>query len=62
LLAWAIAMPLIAVSTVLGYQRWRRRTPNESLLFLQETLWTETRRDQRRLNRWLAWGKLRRQR
>ena len=27
----------------------------EGVLLLQETLWGETRREQRRIGRWLAW-------
>lgn len=42
---------------VLGYWRHRRRDDEAARLFLQEMLWKETRGEQRRLNRWLAWSK-----
>jgi hypothetical protein len=31
----------------------------EATLLLQDTLWLETRREQGRINRWLAWARLR---
>ena len=34
----------------------------EAKLFLQDTLWQETRREQRRIQRWLVWSRLRRRR
>jgi hypothetical protein len=41
---------------------WRAINPEESLLYLQDQLWSQTRREQSRLNRWRAWYRLRRQR
>jgi hypothetical protein len=34
-------------------------TAEEATLFLQDVLWKETRGEQRRLNRWSAWARLR---
>ncbi len=61
-LVWVIAAAGFAAAAYLGYLRWRRRPPDEALVFLQDTLWHETRREQCRLNRWLAWARLRRRR
>jgi hypothetical protein len=47
---------------VTGYLSWRRISPDESYLYLQDQLWRQTRREQSRLNRWLVWYRLRRQR
>jgi hypothetical protein len=45
-----------------AYLRWQQAGPEESLLYLQDQLWRQTRREQSRLNRWLVWYRLRRQR
>jgi hypothetical protein len=45
-----------------GHLRWRRASPEESYLYLQDQFWRQTRREQSRLNRWLVWYRLRRQR
>ena len=34
----------------------------QSLMFLQDQLWAQTRGEQRRINRWAVWARLRRQR
>ena len=44
---------------VTRYWIWRRMTLAEATLFLQDVQWQETRGEQRRLNRWLAWARLR---
>jgi hypothetical protein len=44
---------------VLRHRQSARATPEEALLYLQNQLWRETARDQGRLNRWLAWARLR---
>jgi hypothetical protein len=53
---------VLAVAALLRYLALRRMTPPEAGLYLQDVLWRETRREQRRLNRWLAWAWLRRRR
>jgi hypothetical protein len=34
-------------------------SPEEAALYLQDELWRQTRREQARLNRWLAWAEKR---
>jgi hypothetical protein len=60
LVGWSLGLGVFVTAAVL--RQWRRRlmTPDEAALLLQDTLWHETRREQRRLNRWLAWARLRR--
>lgn len=58
-LAWLIGLSWYVAAAVLDYAGWRQATPAEAALYLQDTLWAETRREQRRLNRWLAWGRRR---
>ena len=50
----------VIAATVLGHLGWRRLSPEEAALFLQDALWHETRREQRRINRWRAWALRRR--
>jgi hypothetical protein len=59
-LIWLLGLGWLVVASLLGYWGRRRMTLEEATLFLQDTLWHETRREQRRLNRWLAWARLRR--
>jgi hypothetical protein len=59
-LIWLFGLGWLVVASLLGYWGKRRMGPEEATLLLQETLWHETRREQRRLNRWLAWARLRR--
>ena len=62
LVSWLIALAAYATASILGYLDWSRLTPAESKLYLQDVLWQETRHEQRRINRWLAWGRIRRDR
>ena len=57
-LAWLLMVGLLVAGTVLAH--WRRRQMDRAAaqLLLQDTLWRETRRGQRRIFRWLAWRKL----
>jgi hypothetical protein len=68
---WGLVWPFIVVVWILGMVfavvggafSWRRRqqmTVEEATLFLQDQLWQDTRRDQRRVARWLAWAAARR--
>jgi hypothetical protein len=59
---WAGGTLFAVAGAVAGYLRWRRSTAAEDLVYLQDQLWRQTRREQGRLNRWLAWARLRRQR
>lgn len=61
LIAWILALGAFAVATLLRLTRHRRRSREQALLYLQDTVWRETRGEQRRLGRWLAWGRRRRQ-
>jgi hypothetical protein len=60
-IVWASLAVLAAAGTVAAYLRWRTATPEESLLYLQDQLWRQTRREQGSLNRWLTWARLRAQ-
>jgi hypothetical protein len=57
--AWLLIMGLLIAGTVLGH--WRRRQMDRAAaqMYLQDTLWRETRREQRRIFRWLAWRNVR---
>jgi hypothetical protein len=58
-LAWLLGLVLVIGASALSYLGWRGWRPEEAGLYLQDVLWQETRREQRRLNRWMAWGRLR---
>jgi hypothetical protein len=60
LAAWLVAVVAVTGSAFIGYWSWRQMTADEAALLLQDVLWNETRREQRRLNRWLTWAKTRR--
>ncbi len=62
LVLWLLGGAVLAMAAGLRYLALRRMTPAEAQLYLQDVLWRETRREQRRLNRWLAWAWLRRRR
>lgn len=62
LLVWIMGASLATTAAVLGYLGWTQATPEEALQYLQDQLWRETRGEQRRLNRWLVWARLRRRR
>jgi hypothetical protein len=57
-----LAAALLVAGAFLGYWGRRGMSPEEGQVLLQDVLWKETRREQRRLNRWLAWFRLRRER
>jgi hypothetical protein len=59
-LIWTLSLVFITASAVISYWALWKWTRSEAILFLEDTLWQETRREQRRINRWLAWAKLRR--
>jgi hypothetical protein len=62
LLSWIIGAGLYIVFGFLNYLIQRSMTVEEAALFLQDVLWKETRGEQRRLNRWSAWARIRRNR
>jgi hypothetical protein len=59
---WCVMLILFVGHGILRYLGWQRLTPREARLVVQDTLWQETRREQRRLQYWLAWARLRRKR
>jgi hypothetical protein len=59
---WSSALILFVAWSVFGYLARRRATPEESLLYLQDQLWRQTRREQSGISRWIAWARLRYQR
>jgi hypothetical protein len=59
-LAWALGLGIMTAVGVLAYLGRTLMTQREARLFLQDTLWRETRREQSRVNYWLAWAWLRR--
>jgi hypothetical protein len=62
LVLWLVGGAVLLIAAGLRYLALRRMTRAEAQLFLQDVLWRETRGEQRRLNRWLAWAWLRRRR
>lgn len=58
LLYWLLAMGYVVVRAMLTFWKHRAHDPATAQLFLQDALWRDTRGEQRRLNRWLAWWKL----
>jgi hypothetical protein len=58
-LAWLVGAPALVLATAAGYYTCRGMSAEEAGLFLQDVLWKETRWEQRRLSRWLAWGHVR---
>jgi hypothetical protein len=57
-LAWVIGAGLFVAATLFKHWKHRQYTAREAALFLQDAVWHETRGDQRRITRWLAWGRL----
>lgn len=60
LLAWCVALVLVVTAALLDHLGWRRLTRTEAALFLQDTAWRETCREQRRIERWRVWARWRR--
>lgn len=61
-LAWMAAIVVIVAISVIGYLSWRRQSRDEALLYLRDEFWRQTRGEQRKINRWLAWGRRRAER
>jgi hypothetical protein len=59
-LVWLFGIGLIIAASVFGYLAQRRMLPDEAALYLQDSVWRETPREQRRVMAWLAWARLRR--
>lgn len=58
-LIWALAVGMLLAGWLLSLWHTRQMSRVEARLYLQDTLWRETRREQRRIFRWLAWRKVR---
>jgi hypothetical protein len=58
LVTWTLILGTFVLSNFLNLWKRRQMTAGAAQLYLQDTLWRETRGDQRRLNRWLAWKKI----
>jgi hypothetical protein len=58
---WIAALALICARIVLSYWQLRHMSAPEAQLMLQDVLWPETRREQRRVNRWRVWYQRRQQ-
>ncbi len=56
--AWAISLALFLGAHAFRYWRRQQMDHVSAQLLLQDALWNETRGEQRRVNRWLAWKKL----
>lgn len=48
---------VLVAATSISYLAWRKMTPIEAELALQDVVWEETRSEQRRISRWAAWGR-----
>ena len=59
-LAVAWILLLVMFVAALGFRHWRRLQMDRisAMLMLQDILWNETRGEQRRISRWLAWVRL----
>lgn len=56
---WLLVIGFAVVRALLGYWKQRDRDSAGAQLYLQDILWGDTRGEQRRVNRWLAWWRLR---
>jgi hypothetical protein len=55
-LVWLFGLIFLVAAGALRYLGQRTMQAEEAALFLQDTLWRETSREQRRINRWIAWA------
>lgn len=58
--SWVLVLGLLLVGQLFRVVRLLRMDRVTAQMVLQDTLWHETRREQRRIGRWLAWWNLRR--
>jgi hypothetical protein len=56
LVVWMLGIVGLVTASIVGHIRDRQMGPQEATLLLQEVVWEQTRREQRRLQRWAAWG------
>jgi hypothetical protein len=62
LLTWLLGVAFLLAAGAFGYLRFAGLSRQDATLFLQDTMWYETRREQRRWHQWRVWGRLRQQR
>ncbi len=62
LLGWSIAAGILVVAGLIGVIYRKSLRPEEAALFLQDLLWHDIRREQRRITRWLVTDLLRKRR
>jgi hypothetical protein len=61
-LAWLLGIGALIAAAIFSYAGQHRLGERQARLFLQDVLWQETGREQRRLSAWLAWARVRRRR
>ncbi|MBX7104966.1 MAG: hypothetical protein K1X57_12845 [Gemmataceae bacterium] len=59
LMVWLVLLAVLAVAAVTGYIALRRMSVLEARLRLHDTVWSETRAEQRSVARWVQWKRLR---
>jgi hypothetical protein len=57
-LLWLLCIAALVIASIFDFYHRRHMSPAEATLFLQDELWRETRREQRRHDRWRAWARL----
>jgi hypothetical protein len=62
LMAWVCGCGLAVTAAGFAYLGMAQAARAEARVHLQDQLWRETRKEQARINRWLVWARLRRQR
>ena len=55
LAAWALVVGILVVWTIFDYWRRTNMDPDLARMYLEDVTWRESRRDQGRMGRWLAW-------
>jgi hypothetical protein len=60
LLLWVLGSGTLVFSGIIGYVAWGRASRAEAEVFLHDTVWRETRREQRLLYSWRVWARWRR--
>jgi hypothetical protein len=61
-LVWILGVPALVIASLFNYWKRLDMSPDEAQLFLQDTQWQQTGREQRTVGRFLAWARLRRKR
>jgi hypothetical protein len=61
LVVWSGIICLCGVYVLTSYLRWFYANALEGMVYLQDQLWNATRGEQRRVNSWLTWARLRQQ-